>query len=437
MHTVRELRTLIVSSQHGVSRRLLLCGILGAALSFATAQSSVYAGGDDSDNRWIGTWGASPQEPDTFPGFPSAPSFNNQSIRQIVRISSGGVRLRVRLTNEFGSQPLVIGAAHVGISAGGSTIKPGSDRILTFSGHPSITIPANAPVVSDPVDLRVSDLASLAISIYLPQNTGPATWHSEGKQTAYITNGDTTGTSVLIGATTSASRFFLSAVHVSTNDEKSVVVTFGDSITDGTNSTVDTNNRWPDHLADRLAAFGDDDVGVVNEGISGNRILHDQIGPNALSRLDRDVLATPGVRFMTVLLGINDIGFGGFIPTEVVSADDIIAGYRQMIARAHSRGVRIYGATLTPFEGVGPPYFSADGEAKRQAVNQWIRTSREFDAVIDFDAVVRDPAHPTRIAAAFDSGDHLHPNDAGYTAMAKSIDLRLFRTHEFRGADAR
>ena len=211
----------------------------------------------------------------------------------------------------------------------------------------------------------------------------------------------------------------------------------GDSITDGTNSTVDTNNRWPDHLAVRLAAFGDEDVGVVNEGISGNRILHDQIGPNALSRLDRDVLATPGVRFMTVLLGINDIGFGGFIPTEVVSADDIIAGYRQMIARAHARGVRIYGATLTPFEGAGAPYFSAEGEAKRQAVNQWIRTSREFDAVIDFDAVVRDPAHPTRIAAAFDSGDHLHPNDAGYTAMAKSIDLRLFRTHEFRGADAR
>ena len=259
-------------------------------------------------------------------------------------------------------------------------------------------------------------MATLAISIYLPQNTGPATWHSEGKQTAYITGGDTTGASDANGGTTSTSRFFLSAVHVSTNENKSVVVTFGDSITDGTNSTVDTNNRWPDHLASRLAASGDDDVGVVNEGISGNRILHDQIGPDALSRLDRDVLATPGLRFMTVLIGINDIGFGGFIPTEVVSADDIIAGYRQLIARAHSRGVRIYGATLTPFEGAGAPYFSAAGEAKRQAVNQWIRTKHEFDAVIDFDAVVRDPAHPTAIALAFDSGDHLHPNDAGYTA---------------------
>lgn len=436
MRIVREIRAPIVSSQRRVSRRLLLCGALGVALSFAAAQSSVHAGTDDND-RWIGTWGASPQEPNIFPGFPSAPSFTNQSIRQIVRISSGGARLRVRLTNEFGSQPLLIGAAHIGISAGGSSIKPGSDRVLTFSGRPSIIIPANAPGLSDPVDLNVSDLASLAISIYLPQNTGPATWHSEGKQTAYITSGDTTGVSILIGATTSASRFFLSAVHVSTIEDRSVVVTFGDSITDGTNSTVDTNNRWPDHLADRLAAFGEKDIGVVNEGISGNRILHDQIGPDALSRLDRDVLATPGVRFMTVLLGINDIGFGGFIPTEVVSADDIIAGYRQMIARAHSRGLRIYGATLTPFEGAGTPYFSAAGEAKRQAVNQWIRTSHEFDAVLDFDAVVRDPAHPTMIAPAFDSGDHLHPNDAGYTAMANSIDLRLFRNGEFLGADAR
>ena len=434
MRIVRELRAVIGSSQYHVSRRLLLCGVLGMTLSFAAAQSAVYADADNGD-RWIGTWGASPQQPDIFPGFPSAPSFTNQSIRQIVRISSGGAQLRVRLTNEFGSQPLLIGAAHIGISAGGSSIKAGSDRVLTFSDKPSIAIPPNAPVLSDPVDLKVDDLASLAISIYLPQNTGPATWHSEGKQTAYITSGDTTGASNLVGATTSTSRFFLSAVHVSTNGNRSAVVTFGDSITDGTNSTVDTNNRWPDHLADRLAAAPGNDIGVVNEGISGNRILHNQIGPDALSRFDRDVLATPGVRFMTVLLGINDIGFGGFIPTEVVSADDIIGGYRQMIDRAPSRGIRIYGATLTPFEGVGPPYFSAAGEAKRQAVNQWIRTSNEFDAVIDFDAVVRDPAQPTRLAPAFDSGDHLHPNDAGYTAMASSIDLRLFRNREFVGAD--
>jgi lysophospholipase L1-like esterase len=407
-------------------------GVLAAAaLSLVVVQNPTRA--DEhfgSGGHWIGTWGASPQEPVTFTGFPGAPSFSNQSIRQIVRISSGGTRFRVRLTNEFGTQSLLVGAARIGISAGGSSVKPGSDRALTFSGNMSVAIPTGAPVLSDPVDLTAGDLASLVISLYLPQDTGPATWHFEGKQTAYITSGDTTAASTLAGATTSASRYFLSGVDVLTFEAKSVIVTFGDSITDGTNSTVDTNKRWPDHLADRLASFREESVGVVNEGISGNRILHDQIGPNALSRVDRDVLATPGVRFMTILLGINDIGFGGIVPNEVVSADDIIAGYRQVIARAHASGIRIYGATLTPFEGVNPPYFSPEGEIKREAVNQWIRSSGEFDAVIDFEAVVRDPTHPTRLAPKFDSGDHLHPNDAGYTAMANSIDLRLFRPAE-------
>jgi lysophospholipase L1-like esterase len=401
-------------------------GVLAtAALLLAATQNPAKADEDfGAGGHWIGTWGASPQEPVTFTGFPGAPSFSNQSIRQIVRISSGGTRFRVRLTNEFGTQSVLI-AARIGISAGGPSVKSGSDRALTFGGETSIAIPTGAPVLSDPVDLTAGDLASLVISLYLPQDTGLATWHSEGKQTAYITSGDTTAAATLAGATTSTSRYFLSGVEVLAFETHSVVVTFGDSITDGTNSTVDTNNRWPDHLADRLVT-AHEDVGVVNEGISGNRILHDQIGPNALSRFDRDVLATPGVRFMTVLLGINDIGFGGLLPNEVVSADDIIAGYRLMIARAHAGGIRIYGATLTPFEGVGAPYFTPEGEIKREAVNHWIRTSREFDAVIDFEAVVRDPTHPTRLAPEFDSGDHLHPNDAGYAAMANSIDLKLF-----------
>jgi lysophospholipase L1-like esterase len=421
-------------------RRLLRAGVVAIALSFAGLQPDAAGAADDFGDRagapehWVGTWGASPQQPVT--AFGSAPSFLNQTIREIVRISVGGGRLRVRLSNEFGAQPLQIGAAHVGISAGGSSVQPGSDRVLTFSGQPSILVPVSAPVLSDPVDLEVADLTSLAISIYLPGSTGPATWHPEGKQTAYITAGDATGAATLgSGVSTSTARFFLTGVQVRTVENKSAVVTFGDSITDGTASTVDANHRWPDRLAERLAGRGDTDAGVVDEGISGNRILHDNAGPNALSRFDRDVLATPGLRFMTVLLGINDIGFGGFIPTEAVTADDIIAGHRQMIAHAHSRGIRIYGATLTPFDNVGSPYFSPAHEVQRQAVNAWIRTSHEFDAVIDFDAVVRDPAHPSKLAPAFDSGDHLHPSDAGYKAMADSIDLRLFRRAEEFVAD--
>ena len=419
------------SSGFILNRRSLLAGGLAAtAIAFAGAAFGPARAGDELRDRaephWVGTWGASPQQPVT--AFGTAPSFANQTVREIVRISAGGEQFRVRLTNAFGTQPMLIGAAHVAISAGGAAIKPGTDRVLTFGGHSSIVVPPSAPVLSDPVDLKAADLASLAISIYLPQTTGPATWHLEGKQTAYIVLGDATGASDLGGsATTSTARFFLSGVEAGSFEPKTAIVTLGDSITDGTRSTVDTNHRWPDRLAERLAATGDDDTGVVNEGISGNRILHDNAGPNALSRFDRDVLATPGVRFMTVLLGINDIGFGGFIPSEAVSADDIIGGYRQLIARAHSRDIRIYGATLTPFDNVGSPYFSAAHEAERQAVNAWIRTSGEFDAVIDFDAVVRDPNHPSQLLPAYDSGDHLHPSDAGYKAMADSINLKLFK----------
>jgi lysophospholipase L1-like esterase len=427
------------SSGFALSRHsLFAAGLAAIAIMFAAATFGPARAEDEfgrsGETHWVGTWGASPQQPVT--AFGSAPSFTNQTVREIVRISVGGERFRVRLTNEFGTQPLLIGAAHVAISAGGAAIKPGTDRALTFSGHSSIMVPPGAPALSDPVDLKAADLASLAISIYLPQTTGPATWHLEGKQTAYIVLGDATGASDLgASATTSTARFFLSGVEAASFERKSAIVTFGDSITDGTQSTVNTNHRWPDRLAERLAASGDDDTGVVNEGISGNRILHDNAGPNALSRLDRDVLATPAVRFMTVLLGINDIGFGGFIPAEAVTADDIIGGYRQLIARAHSRGISIYGATLTPFDNVGSPYFSAAHEVQRQTVNAWIRTSGEFDAVIDFDEVVRDPNNPSKLLPAFDSGDHLHPSDAGYKAMADSINLKLFKLDDDFFAD--
>src|SRR5581483_5207516 len=413
-------------------RHWLRTGVAAAVL----AAAGLFAGRASADDRdhdqlsWVGTWGASPQQP--VPFFTTLPvDFNNQTVRQIVRVSIGGSKVRIRLSNAFGTQAVTIGNAHVAVSTGGAAISPPTDRAVTFSGgHPSVIIPPGALVLSDPVDLNVPALASLAVSLYLPQDTGPATWHLEGKQTAYIVSGNATNaTDVSSGATTSTARFFLAGVETASRECKSAIVTFGDSITDGTQSTVDANHRWPDRLAERLNGGGDG-RGVVDEGISGNRILHDTVGPNALARFDRDVLATPGLRFMTVLLGINDIGFGGFLLTEAVTPDDIIAGHRQMIARAHSRGVRIYGATLTPFNNAGAPYYSAAHEADRQAVNAWIRGSGEYDAVIDFDKVVRDPADPTKILAAFDSGDHLHPNDTGYKAMADSIDLGLFRTDD-------
>jgi lysophospholipase L1-like esterase len=402
-----------------------------AAFAIITAATSGPAGAEDGffgrAPFWVGAWGASTQLM-TGDLFGTAPGFSNQTIRQIARISVGGAQFRVRLSNEFGTQAVQIGAAHIAISSGGAAIKPGTDRVLTFSGSPSFTIPPGAAVLSDPASLPAPGLTSLAVSLYLPQATGPATWHFDGRQTAFIVTGDATGaTDVSAGATTTTSRFFLTGIEAASIEPGSAVVTFGDSITDGTNSTVDADHRWPDFLAARLAA-SHDDTGVVDEGIAGNRLLHDIIGPNALARFDRDVLATPGVRFMTVLLGINDIGFGGIFPNQAVTADDIITAHRQLIARAHSRGLRAYGATLTPFTGVAPPYFSPAGEVMRQAVNAWIRTSGEYDAVIDFEAAVRDPADPSRILPAFDSGDHLHPNDAGYQAMANAIDLRLFKT---------
>jgi lysophospholipase L1-like esterase len=437
MSYVRGRRTLVESSPIRVSRRLLLGGALGVALSFVAAQSVVGADHDQSDapRQWIGTWGSSPMVTDggIFAGLPPA-SFNNQSVRMIARISQGGSSVRVRLSNEYGSQQVTVGAAHIAISAGGSAIKPGSDRILTFNGQQSVVLRSLSPMLSDPVDLEVSDLESLAISIYFPQDTGPATGHDpfgDGQSTTYISNGNTTATSVLIAPTTKLSRFFLSGVEVTASQDARVVVALGDSITEGFTSTTDANRRWPDILANRLVASSGDvnDVAVVNHGIGGNRLLHTGIGDAAMARFDRDVLATPGVQFVTVLLGTNDIQFGEtFLPNEVITANDMIAGFLQLIDRAHSRDLSIYGATITPFAGSGR--FTANGEVVRQAINEWIRTSGQFNAVIDFDKAVRDPTNPSNFNPAYDSGDHVHPNDAGYAAMANSIDLRLFKkTH--------
>jgi lysophospholipase L1-like esterase len=401
----------------------LLVGALGGLQTAMPAPSASAAG-----EHWVATWTMSPMPADALPDGENK-GLTNQTLREVAHVSIGGRRLRLRVSNAYGSAPLTVGAAHVALHAQGPSIVPGSDHRLTFHGGASVVIPPGALMLSDAIDWDVAPLSDLAVSIFLPDATGPLTWHQLGTQTTYLsTPGDVTAAADFPVAATSTSLFVLAGIDVRAPRTTGSIVALGDSITDGYASTKDAFRRWPDQLSQRLnqGAAGPT-LAVLNQGISGNRLLHDVIGPNALARFDRDVLAQPGVTQVVVLEGINDIGLPGAFnrPGEAVSSDDLCGALTQLIARAHGQGLRIYGATLTPFEGSGEPYYSADGEAKRQALNDWIRTRAPFDGVLDFDRVLRDPDHPTRMQPAYDSGDHLHPNDAGYQAMAASVDLRL------------
>ena len=409
------------------------------ALTGVSIAPSAYAQRAESGD-WIDTWTASPQpiwDSEFFAPINIPRALRNQTVRQIASISIGGSRVRVVLSNEYGSKPLVIGAAHVAVAGSGAAIVAGSDRALTFDGHSSVTIPPGAPVISDPVDLTVAPLSNLAVSLFLPDQTPLTTFHWEGVQTAYISpEGNFAGDADMKADSTIKARLFLSGIMVDAPPNARALVMFGDSITDGANSTPDANHRWPDVLARRLVEAGGAPIAVLNEGISGDRVLSDRMGVNALARFDRDVLSVPHADTVVLMMGINDIGWPDSIlaPHEAApSADDIIDGYKQLIARAHLHGMRIIGATLTPFEDTfkGTPiegYYNTDKEKKRQAVNEWIRSSGAFDGVIDFDAATRDPDHPAHILAKFDSGDHLHPQDDGYKAMADSIDLKMLTT---------
>lgn len=395
-----------------------------------------------SDEHWVGTWSTSLHEPDLgVPGLAND-GFNNQTLRQIVHASVGGRRVRVRFST-FGAKSLIIGDAHIALQpagAAGAATVPGSDHKLTFGGNPTITIPAGALVVSDAIDFEVPDGGQLAVSIFVPGKTAPAAWHFESRQSVYIsTSGDFTGSTVMpIDAAASGfpAWYWLDGVEVTAPKQTGTIVAFGDSITDGTNSTQDRNRRWPDQLAERLMNQpGNHKLGVLNQGIAGGRILHDSVGPNALARFDRDVLAQTGVTHVIVQLGGNDIGIGwpgGLSPAEEVTSDQIIQSHKQFIERAHAKGLKIYGATLTPNQGFvvpGTPFqvYSPANEVKRQAVNAWIRTSGEYDGVIDFDAVLADPSSPTRILPSLDSSDHGHPTDAGYKLLADAVYGQLFK----------
>ncbi|MEY4761982.1 MAG: hypothetical protein RLZZ200_1838 [Pseudomonadota bacterium] len=403
-----------------MSPRLVLAAI---ALIYVAAPPIATA--KDSDPIWAATWQASPE-----PARAPVMGLNNQTVRQVVRISLGGTRFRVRFTNEFGDTPLKIGSAHVGLTTEGSSIKLGSDRALTFGGGShDVVIPEHSYVYSDPVDLTVPSQGQITISLYVPGNEKNLTEHFFALQTAWIAAKDVTGATLIQGGTTITKRLLLSGVDVAVPRKRPVIVALGDSTTGGFGSTLDTDRRWTDRLTERFIAKKMQ-ASVVNAGIGGNRLLHDFIGPNALSRFDRDVLSQSGVSHVVVLIGINDFGLPGGrkIPQEEVTLEQMVAGLRQMVSRAHSRGVKIYAGTLLPFGPIPerPGYYSELSAKKREALNQWLRGSKEFDGVIDFDAALRDSQDAKSLQAAYDSGDHLNPNDDGYKAMADAVDLKLF-----------
>jgi lysophospholipase L1-like esterase len=398
--------------------------------------------------HWVSTWATSPQQPRAFPALrPAAPaasattparpapprpvpikSFHNQTLRMIAHTTIGGRRVRIELSNAFGSTPLVIGAAHIAMRDKESAIVPASDRTLLFGGRPTCWIPPGATEVSDAVDLDVPAASDLAVSLYIPETAAADTMHAVGLHATYVSKkGNTTAAPSMTDAIANQSYYWLTNIDVLAPPDAAAVVTFGDSITDGALSTPDTDRSWPSFLARRLAANGGTNIAVLNQGISGNRLLRDGAGVNALARFDRDVLAQPGVKWLMVLEGINDIGLGSRPDTPVsdaVGADELIAALKQLIERAHEHGIKVIGGTLTPYEGAA--YYSVGGEQIRMLVNQWIRSAGAFDAVVDFDAIARDPANPKQFREDFNDGDHLHPNDSGYEAMANAIDLSVF-----------
>ena len=405
-----------------VHRKLLLLLAMLPMTLTASAQSV-----------WIGTWAASQQIPEPQNALPTD-DIHDATLRQIVHLSAGGTALRVHLSNAFGTQPLHVTSAHIArpVSPASAKIDPATDKALTFSGSADITIPAGAEYISDPLTMAVPPLSDIAVTLHLDAPPTGETGHPGSRATSYVVHGDAVSAADLPDAKTIDHWYQLSGVDVAV-PTGNAVVTLGDSITDGHGATTNGNDRWPDVLAQRLQASPDmRSTGVLNQGIGGNHLLTDGLGPNALARFDRDVLAQPGVHTLIVFEGVNDLG--GLTRTGEVSEEQhallvkrILGAYEQIIARAHARGIKVIGATITPYMGSDYYHPGPANEADRQAVNEWIRAAGHFDAVVDFDKVTRDPAHPDRLLPAYDCGDHLHPSPAGYRVMGESIPLALLR----------
>jgi lysophospholipase L1-like esterase len=417
----------------------LLAAWLASGAATAQSAAASFGGGGPATAGWVATWSSAPIAPgqttiDSLFGTNRSRGFENETIRHVAHVSVGGQRVRVRLSNVFGKQPLRIGAAYVALSSGGQSIYPHTSRRVTFSGQSVLVIPAGAVALSDSVDLAVPGGAELAVSIHLPGPTEQATFHELTMQNSYIAGGNVANAAALTGAVPTQSTYYLTAIEVLPFEPVGALVAFGDSITQGGASTVDQNRTWPDLLSARLNPNpGRPRLSVVNQGIGCGRLLWDFCGPGGAARFDRDVLATSGVTRVIVALGLNDIMIPALLPlfgypdyaAQTVSAQEIIVGLHQLVLRARSAGLRVYGATLTPFgSSAVPGLYTPENEAKREAVNRWIRTSGAFDGVIDFEAAVRDPSNPDRLLPAYDA-DGVHLTDAGYQAMANAVNLPM------------
>jgi lysophospholipase L1-like esterase len=376
---------------------------------------------------WIGTW-VSGQQLTEERNNPPAPGLSNNTLRQVVHVTLGGSKLRVQFSNEYGNSPVTIKAAHIAVSKGGSAIDTATDKAISFKGATSVTIPAKEAVYSDTLDFNVAPLSNLAVSIYFGETSPAVTGHPGSRTTSYIQTGDAVKAADMESAAKTEHWYILSGIDLWLDDSYACVVTFGNSITDGRGSTTNGNNRWPDDLARRLQADANTaKVGVLNQGIGGNAVVSGGLGPTGLVRFKRDVLEQNGVRWVIILGGVNDIG--GSKDSKV--ATDLIAAYEKFINEAHAKDIRAYGVPILPFGGSF--YDNNDHGVYRETVNKWIRTSGKFDAVIDLDAAVRDPADPNKLLPAYDSGDHLHLSVAGYQKMADAIDLSLFKQEKAVG----
>ena len=413
-------------------RRLtvLLLGVLLLLSGLSATSASAWP-----KPAWVGTWASVP----TATPASGTRTVADVTVRQVVHVSAGGDQVRLRLTNEFGSTPLRVGEVRVALRSGpGTDIDPRTDRPVRFGGRRSVVVPAGAPLISDPVPLRVPAYADLVVSLHLPERTAVTTVHGFAYQQNALAAGNVTDDRSVTPTETLTQWWFLSGVSVLSPRPRGAVVTLGDSITNGAESTAGANRRYPDLLARRLR-----DTGVLNLGVAGNRLLHDPnppaghpaesyaayFGQSTLRRFDRDVLTQPGVKHVIVLLGVNDLGHPGTSapPSETVSAEEIIAAHHQLITRAHQAGLKIHGGTILPFKGDTLGFWTPENETKRATINHWIRTTAPYDSVIDFDTTLRNPADPQRLHPHYDSGDHLHPNDAGMAALAATVPTRLFR----------